>query len=114
MNSVLVILKNILELEEWTNWNQEFSQLTNRKQRGLQRNLINTVPLQTVLRIRILLATLIGSGSATLSPVYLISPICFHLNRVGNGNDDILSEEHFENSNTSRGSYLDLLLVIFV
>jgi hypothetical protein len=28
----------------------------------------------------------------------VISPICFHINREGNGRDDILSEEHFENS----------------
>jgi hypothetical protein len=33
---------------------------------------------------------------------------------VGNGNDDISSEEHFENLKTSRGSYLELQLVIFV
>jgi hypothetical protein len=31
----------------------------------------------------------------------------FHLNRVGNGNEDISSEEHFENSKYSRVSYLD-------
>ncbi len=43
-----------------------------------------------------------GSGSATLSP------ICFHLNRIGNGNDDIASEEHFENLKTRRGSDLGL------
>jgi hypothetical protein len=42
MNSHLAILRNILELEEWTNWNQEFSQLTNRKRRGPQRNLTDT------------------------------------------------------------------------
>jgi len=28
---------------------------------------------------------------------------------MGNGNNDILSEEHFENSKSSRGSYLDLI-----
>jgi hypothetical protein len=28
------------------------------------------------------------------------SPICFHLNRMGSGNDGISSEEHFENSKT--------------
>jgi hypothetical protein len=32
----------------------------------------------------------------------------FHLNRLGYGKDDISSEEHFENSKTSRVSYLDL------
>jgi hypothetical protein len=49
-----------------------------------------------------------------VSPMNVISPICFHLNRVGNGNDDITSEEHFENSKTVRGSYLDKSVVIFV
>ncbi len=38
---------------------------------------------------------------------------CFHLNRVGNGNDDIASEEHFENSKTSRGSYLSIPISCF-
>ncbi len=36
-----------------------------------------------------------------------------HLNRVGNDNDDISSEEDFENSKTITGSYLDLKVVIF-
>jgi hypothetical protein len=44
----------------------------------------------------------------------MLSPICFHLNREGNGNDDISSEEHFENSETIRGSSLDIKVVIFV
>ncbi len=30
------------------------------------------------------------------------------LNRVGNGNDDISSEEQFQNLKTNRGSYLGL------
>jgi len=30
-----------------------------------------------------------------VSPIYVISPICFHPNCVGNGNDDISPEEHF-------------------
>ncbi len=38
----------------------------------------------------------------------------FHLNRMGNDNDDILSEGDFENLKTFRGSYLDLYVVIFV
>ncbi len=37
-NIILAILKNILELGQWTNRNQEFTQCTNRKQRGPQRN----------------------------------------------------------------------------
>jgi hypothetical protein len=74
LNNLLEILNNISELEEWTNRNQEFSQRTNRKRRGPQRNL------------------------GDVAPVYVTSPICFHLNRVGNGNDDISSEEHFQNS----------------
>ncbi len=32
---------------------------------------------------------------------------------MGNGNDDILSEEHFENSKINRGSYLYPELLIF-
>jgi hypothetical protein len=32
---------------------------------------------------------------------------------VGNSNNDISSEEHFENSNTKRGTYLLLKLFIF-
>jgi hypothetical protein len=40
--------------------------------------------------------------------IYVISPLCFHLNRVGNGNDDISPEENFEHSKTSSGSYLGL------
>jgi hypothetical protein len=38
----------------------------------------------------------------------------FHLNRVGNGNDDISSQEHFKNLKTKRGSHLLLELLIFV
>jgi|688.fasta_scaffold431284_1 hypothetical protein len=35
--------------------------------------------------------------SAVISPINVGSPIpvCFQLNRVGNGNGDISSEEHF-------------------
>jgi hypothetical protein len=33
---------------------------------------------------------------------------------MGNGNDEISTEEHYENSKTRRGSYLGLKLVIFV
>ncbi len=79
MSSLSAILKNILELEEQTNRNQEFSQRTNRKRREQQRSLVG------------------------VSPINVISPICFHLNHVGNGNDDISSEEHFENSKTGDG-----------
>jgi hypothetical protein len=31
-----------------------------------------------------------------MSPIIVSSPICFHLNRIGNINDDISSEEQFE------------------
>jgi hypothetical protein len=34
-------------------------------------------------------------NSVEISSINVRSPICFHLNRLGNGNDDIL---HFENS----------------
>ncbi len=46
--------KNTLELEHWTNKNQGFTQGTNRKQWGQQRN------------------------SEDLSPINVSSPICFH------------------------------------
>ncbi len=35
-----------------------------------------------------------------ISPILVFSPICFHFNRVGNGNDNISAEEDFENSKT--------------
>jgi hypothetical protein len=35
---------------------------------------------------------------------YMLFFPCLQLNRVGNGNDDISSEEHIKNSKTSRGS----------
>ncbi len=44
------------------------------------------------------------------TPINVIPTICFHLNRVRNGNEDISSEKHFENSKTRRGSYLFTLL----
>jgi hypothetical protein len=81
-NGLLAILKNTLEPEQWTNRNQEFTQWTNRKQRGPQRN------------------------SVVISPINVSSPICFHLNRMGNDNDNISPEEYFENSKTSRGTVL--------
>jgi hypothetical protein len=84
LNSLSVILKNILELEEWTNRNQEFSQRTNKKQQGSQRNVVD------------------------ISPINVISPICSQRNQLGNDNDDISSKEYFENSKTSRGSYFNL------
>jgi hypothetical protein len=65
LNSLLTILKTILELEEWTNWNQEFSHWANRKRQGPQINLVD------------------------VSPNNVISPIYFHLNREKTGNDDI-------------------------
>jgi hypothetical protein len=40
-----------LEPEQWTNRNQEFTQLTNGKQRGPQRNSVHTVYLQLMLVI---------------------------------------------------------------
>ncbi len=80
--SLLAILKTILELAAWANRNQEFSQSTNRKLRGPQRNAVD------------------------VSPIIVIFPICFPLNRLELGNDDISSEEHFEHSTTSRGTVL--------
>ncbi len=66
------MLENILKLEETINRIQEFSQWTNRKRRETQINLVDA------------------------SPIIVIYPICFYLNRMGNADDDISSEEHFE------------------
>ncbi len=44
----------------------------------------------------------------------LVLQYVFTLNRVENGNDDISTEEHFENSKTTRGTYLQLELFFFV
>jgi hypothetical protein len=35
----------------------------------------------------------------------IISPSMFDLDRVGNGNDDMSSEEHLKNLKTKRGSF---------
>ncbi len=43
----------------------------------------------------------------------VISPLCFQLNRLKNGNDYIFSEEQFEKSKTRKDSYFCLQLVIF-
>ncbi len=53
-------------------------------------------------------------NSVDASPINVSFPLCFHLNRVGNGKDYISSEEHFRNSETRRGTYLLLELFIFV
>ncbi len=82
LNSLLAFMKNILELEEWTDRNEEFSKWTNIKQQGPHRNLVD------------------------VSRINVISPVCFHQNRMGNCNNKISSEEHFENSKIMRGSYL--------
>ncbi len=49
---------------------------------------------------------------------YMINNICYFFHmfspyRVGNGNDDITSDEHFENSKTSRDSYQAYKLLYF-
>ncbi len=53
-----------------------------------------------------------GSGHG-ISPINVSSPICFYLNCVANGNNDISSEKHFEHSKARRGILL-LELFIFV
>ncbi len=55
-----------------------------------------------------------NQSEATRTAINVIFLICFYLNPVGNGNDDISSEAHFENSKTSTGSYLGLQAVIFL
>ncbi len=44
----------------------------------------------------------------------VLPSICFHLNRVGNGNEDISSEEPFEIPKPRRGTDFLLELFIFV
>ncbi len=48
-NCLLVNLKNILELEQWTNRNKEFRQWTNRKQWGPQGSSVDISPIKVVL-----------------------------------------------------------------
>jgi hypothetical protein len=48
---------------------------------------------------------------SAISPINVISLICFQLSRVVNGNDGISSEEHFENCKTNRGSHFNQQLV---
>jgi hypothetical protein len=43
---------------------------------------------------------------SVISPVNVSSSICFLLNCVGDGNDGIRLEKHFENSKTGRGTVL--------
>jgi hypothetical protein len=45
-----------------------------------------------------------------LSNKSFLSNIYLNLNSVGIGNDDMSLEKHFENSETSRGSYYCILL----
>ncbi len=78
LNCILAILKDILELEEWTNRNQEFSKWTNMKQQGPHRNLVD------------------------VSRINVISPICFHQNRMGNCNNEISSDTVWRPSHIPR------------
>ncbi len=48
------------------------------------------------------------------TPVHKISPICFQLNGLENGQNDSSSEAHLQSSKTSVGSYLDPELYFFV
>jgi hypothetical protein len=41
------------------------------------------------------------------SPIYIISPIFFHLYRAENGIGDRSAGEHLKNPKTYKGSYLD-------
>ncbi len=67
-----------------------FSQWSNRKRRGMQRNIVDVFPIYSM---------------------FFLTYVPLLLNRVGNANDDISSEE-LENSKTSRGSYFDLKPVL--
>jgi hypothetical protein len=48
-----------------------------------------------------------------MSPINVIPTICFHLNRVGNGNDDILPEKHFKNSKTRKFLFINRTVKYF-
>jgi hypothetical protein len=47
------------------------------------------------------------------TPINKISPSTLHLNRVGNGKDDISLEENYKHLKTKRDSYFLLELLIF-
>jgi hypothetical protein len=79
-----------LKLEEWTNRNQEFREPIGNDEGCKERSLIDIIPIYVTYFS------------------YMFSPL-WH----GNGNDDNSSEEYFENSKISRGSYLYLELFIF-
>ncbi len=82
-NGLFEILKKTLELEQWTIRNQEFH--TNpRKQRGPQRNSERYI-----------------SNKCKFYNMYSPKPSAWEYS-----NDDISSEEHFENSKTRTGTYL--------
>jgi hypothetical protein len=48
------------------------------------------------------------------TPINIISPKFFHLKRIENGKYDSLSEANLQSSKTSRDSYLEPKLAIFV
>jgi hypothetical protein len=62
-----------------------------------------TVSLEESSRVKIL----------NKSPIYIISPIFFHLHRAENGIGDRSAGEHLKNLKCSRGSWLDLEISIF-
>jgi hypothetical protein len=76
-NSRSAILRNYgtMGARRRTNRSEEFSRCTNILIiKGPQRNFVD------------------------ISPINVISPICFHLSRIGNINDNVSSQERFENS----------------
>ncbi len=98
-NSLLVILKTILELDQWANSNQEFRQRTNRKLRGPQRNsrhISNNCYFSHMFSPK-----LRGKWRWRHLDISLINITSFHLNCVGNGNDDISSEVLIYSSSSS-------------
>ncbi len=48
------------------------------------------------------------------SPILMISPICFHLNRWKNGKCNCSPEEHLQNPKTNSGSYLQVNLKLYI
>ncbi len=55
-----------------------------------------------------------SKGILNKSPIYIISPIFFHLYHAENGKDNRSSKKHLKVKKNSRGSELDLELPILV
>jgi hypothetical protein len=60
------------------------------------------------MHFKILLDWKVLNGDFKKVPIRINSPICIHLCRVANGNDDSSSDAHLKSSQPISGVYLDL------